>query len=134
MNLFQKIRDKIHATCKKSKNRTIPKRPYKDGKYRMSWHSIDRMNDRKITKGAVHVNLHTTPLKKTGIYYDKQGRPTYRRFGYNRIVTGINPKTNVVATTYWYHTRDYDKYLKEKPQHGKIFTRSRQIHKGIRAS
>lgn len=69
MVLLNLLRDLIHSNCKKSKNKSIPTKSYKDGKYRISNHAITRMNDRKITKGELHVNLHTTPIKLSPIKY-----------------------------------------------------------------
>ena len=37
-------------------------------------HCVERMNDRKINKGEMHVNLHTTPLFKTAVKTDIIGR------------------------------------------------------------
>ena len=45
------------------------------------------MNDRKINKGEMHVNLHTTPLFKTAVKTDIIGRKSYERYSNNKINT-----------------------------------------------
>lgn len=114
MGLFSYIRNKIHTTCKKSKDRTVPSEKYKDGKYKISKHAVERMTERKITKGEVHVNLHTSPIKKTTVKYDKHNRPSYERYSENKINTRINPKTKVVSTVSRFHTKEYEKIKKGK--------------------
>ena len=105
--------DKFHTNCKKSKDTSIPTKPYRDGKYKVSHHGVERMNERKITKGEVHVNLHTTPVKKTKVKYDSKGRPSYERYSHNKINTRINPRTNKVTTVSRYHTSEYNKLTKK---------------------
>ena len=114
MGLFSRLRDKTHTSCKKSKDTSLPSKPYKDGRYKVSQHGVDRMNERQITKGEVHVNLHTTPIKKTEVKYDKTGRPSYERDSDNKINTRINPKTRVVSTVSRFHTKEYEKIKKQR--------------------
>ena len=45
------------------------------------------MNDRKINKGEMHVNLHTTPLFITAVKTDNMGRKSYERYSNNKINT-----------------------------------------------
>lgn len=113
MGLFKIIRDSIHTTCKKSRDNTIPTQPYKDGKYKVTKHGVDRMKERQITKGEVHVNLHTTPIEKTKIKHDQQGRPYYERYAKNKIYTAVNPKNKNVATIRRYSTKKINKLKKE---------------------
>ncbi len=112
MALFSRLRDKIHTSCKKSKDTSLPSKPYKDGRYNVSQHSVLRMNERRISKGELHVNLHTTPIKKTKVRYDKNGRPSYERFSNNKINARINPKLNVVSTVSRFHSKEYNKIKK----------------------
>ena len=110
--MFNIIRDLIHTNCKKSKDKTIPKKSYKDGKYYITTHCVERMNDRKINKGEMHVNLHTTPLFKTAVKTDIMGRKSYERYSNNKINTRINPINNNVTTVSRFHTKKYDKLKK----------------------
>lgn len=59
-------------------------------------HCVERMNDRKIKKGEMHVNLHTTPLFKTAVKTDIMGRKSYERYSNNKINTRINPINNML--------------------------------------
>lgn len=114
MGLFSRLRDKIHTSCNKSKDTSLPSKPYKDGRYNVSQHGVDRMNERQITKGEVHVNLHTTPVHKTNVEMDEKGRPAYVRYSKNRTRTVINPKTKVVSTVSRFHTKEYEKIKKQR--------------------
>ena len=128
MGLFTMLTDKIHTSCKKSKDTSLPFKPYKDGRYNISQHCVDRMNERRITKGEVHINLHTKPIKKTKIKYDKLGRPSYERYSDNKICTRINPKNYFVSTVSRFHTKEYGKIKKQRRKnYGKIFFRSRCV-------
>lgn len=114
MGLVSFINDRIHTNCKKSKDSSIPKTPYKDGKYHVTIHAVERMNERKITKGAVHVNLHTKPLKVTQVKYDIKGRPSYERYSKNKVCTGINPKNQNVTTVREFASKKLSKFKKER--------------------
>jgi len=83
MKIISYLLSLFHSNCKKSKDGSIPYKPYRDGKYKVSSHAVERMNERKITKGEVHYNLHTIPIKVTSVIYDSQGRPSYRRSSNN---------------------------------------------------
>lgn len=83
-------------------------------KYKISKHAVDRMYERNITKGEVHYNLYTKPLKITPIKYDSFGRSSYEKFAYNKINTRINPKNNVVSKVSRYHTKKYEKIMRSK--------------------
>lgn len=54
----------------KGRDKTIPKLPYKVGKYKVTKHCVDDMNKRKITKGEVHINLSSKPIQVTKVKYD----------------------------------------------------------------
>lgn len=112
MGLFSFINDRIHTSCKKSKDNTFLRRVYKDGKYRVGVHAVDQMNKRKISKGELHVNLHTTPMKISQVKKDEYGRPSYERFSRNKINSRINPETNNVNTVSRFHTKEYNKMMK----------------------
>ena len=94
----------------KKKKRT--KKTYKGGKFYIITHCVERMSDRKINKGEMHVNLHTTPLFKTAVKTDIIGRKSYERYGDNKINTRINPINNNVTTVSRFHTKKYDKLKK----------------------
>lgn len=94
---------------RKAKNNTFPSKPYKDKPYNVSRHATERMRDRNITKGQIHTNLHTKPIKVTAVKYDKMARPSYERYSDNKIATSINPKNKVVVTVRRFHTDEYNK-------------------------
>lgn len=122
MNKLKKLRNKIHTNCRKSKDTTIPTKPYRDGLYKVSKHAVKRMNEREINKGQVHTNLRTTPLYKEKIKIGKNGRHSYQRYSINKINTRINPFTFNVNTVSYYHTKEWKKYLKGFiKKYGKIF-------------
>lgn len=122
MIFLSKLKNKFHTFCKKSKDKTIPDKPYHDGFYKTTWHCVNRMKERNITKGQLHVNLHTTPLKKTKTKKDKLGRPSYKRFSNNKICSKINPYTKRIPTVHEYETKDLLKYIREMgKKYGKIF-------------
>lgn len=100
--------------CKKSKDNTIPSSPYKVRKYNITKHCVDDMNERKITKGEIHVNLTTKPIQKTPVRIDNQGRPSYRRSSRNKITTAINPKNKNVTSVNRLHTKTYNKIMRGK--------------------
>lgn len=91
MRLIESVLNIFHTNCKKSKNRTIPSKPYRDRKYYVNNHCVKRMIERQINRGEVHYNLHTIPIEMTKVVYDKYGRPSYRRSSKNKITTAINP-------------------------------------------
>ena len=96
----------------KAKDKSIPQSTYKDGSYQISKHAIDRMNERKISKGDVHFNLHTKPLKRSKVKYDAQRRPSYERISSNSVATHINPKSKIVTTVHKVHTKKINKIKK----------------------
>lgn len=109
--LFNRFNDFYHTHCAASKDNAIPKSEYKDGKYSVTIHAVDRMNSRRITKGMLHVNLHTKPIFKTSVQYDTFNRPSYRQASKNKVVSVINPSNNNVVSV-WKHS--YNKIVKEK--------------------
>ncbi len=112
MGLFSFINDKIHTNCKKSKDTSYPDKPYKDGKYYITDHGVKRMNERRINKGAVHVNLHTKPIEISKVKIDSKGRSSYERYSKNKTCTGINSKNNNVATVREFSSKKLSKYKK----------------------
>ncbi len=98
----------------KSRDKSIPKEPYKVRKYNVTKHCVDDMNERKITKGEVYVNLTTKPIHVTEVKCDDKGRPSYRRSSKNKITTAINPKNNNVTSVNRLHTKTYNKIMKGK--------------------
>lgn len=104
----------------KSRDKSIPKEAYMVKKYKVTKHCVDDMNERKITKGEVHVNLTSKPIYVTEIKYDNNGRPSYRRSSKNKITTAINPNNNNVTSVNRLHTKTYNKIMKGKKWYGKI--------------
>lgn len=98
----------------RSRDKSIPKNPYKVRKYNVTKHCVDDMNERKISKGEVYVNLTTKPIHVTEVKYDDKGRPSYRRSSKNKITTAINPKNNNVTSVNRLHTKTYNKIMKGK--------------------
>lgn len=92
----------------KAKIMSIPRSPYKDGRYMVTNHCVQRMNLRGISQGALHTNLHTRALK-TKIKRDNYGRPSYNRISRNKIVSSINPRNNNVTSVRRMHTKDFNK-------------------------
>lgn len=70
------------------------------------------MNERNISKGDLHVNLHTKPIQKGKVKYDDRGRPSYERISDNKIVSEINPQNKKVTTVHSLHTKEYNKIKK----------------------
>lgn len=99
---------------KKAKDKTIPNKPYKDKPYNVSVHATEQMRNRNITKGEVHTNLHTKPIKTKPIKYDKQNRPSYEKYSDNKIATAINPTNKKVVTVRRFHTDEYNKIKQNK--------------------
>ncbi len=97
---------------KKSKDKTLPKNTYKIRKYYITKHCVKDMNDRKITKGEVYVNLTTKPINISKIKIDSFGRPSYRRSSKNKITTAINPINNNVTSVNRLHTKTYNKIMR----------------------
>ena len=87
---------------------SIPCSPYRDGRFKVSLHSVQRMNERGITQGALHTNLHTKAIK-TKVKRDNFGRPSYNRISQNKIVASINPKNNTVTTVRRMSTKNFNK-------------------------
>lgn len=98
----------------KAQDNPIPQAEYNDKPYFVSKHAVSQMNNRSISKGAVHTNLHTKPIHKTKIKVDKFGRPSYNRSSENKITTSINPKTKTVVTVHKLHSKDYAKYKNKR--------------------
>lgn len=82
----------------KSKDKTIPKKPYWVGWHKITEHAVKRMNEREITKGDVHENLTTKPIHKSKIKWDEKRRPSYQRTSKNSITTSINPFNQKVTS------------------------------------
>ena len=90
---------------RKARDNTIPKKQYRDGIYTTSQHCIQRMQLRKITKGELHVSLHTKPLAITR-EIDKLGRPAKIRYCKNRMRTVVNPDSKVIASIRNYKNKE----------------------------
>ena len=96
---------------KKSKDTTIPQSIYKDGRYKTSKHCIVQMQNRKITKGQLHVNLHTKPIL-TKQEIDDFGRRAIIRYSDNKTRAVVNPKKRVVASVRKYREKELKKATK----------------------
>ena len=102
---------------KKTKERCIPKEPYKVKKYYVTQHAINRMNERKISKGELYYNLTRKPLTITKVKIDKNNRPSYRKTTKNKITSAINPLNNNVVSVNRFHSKEYNKLIKnQKPK------------------
>lgn len=97
---------------RRSKDRTIPTKPYWVRWHWITMHAVKRMNERKITKGEVHENLTTKPIHKSKIKWDEKRRPSYQRTSLNKITTTINPFTQKVASVWITHTKKNQTLLK----------------------
>ena len=92
---------------KKTKERTIPKEPYKVRNYYVTAHAVKRMNERRISKGQLYYNLTRKPLEVTKVKFDKEGRPSYRRSSKNKITSAIDPRNKNVVSVNRLHTKKY---------------------------
>ena len=90
----------------------FPKRAYRVSGYRVGKHAVSRMRTRGVTKSALRYNLTHKPLYISKTKYNRRGRPSYLRYSRNRVVAAINPKTKHVNTTWKYHTKLMNKFLK----------------------
>ena len=86
-------------------------RPIRIGRYTLSKHVQNRIVNptREVTKCGVISNLLRKPLGLGKIKIDSKNRLSYERIG-DRVVTAINPLTNVVATVRKTNLRDARKY------------------------
>ena len=91
----------------KARITSIPRSPYRDGRFKVSKHSVQRMNQRGITFGELHTNLHTKAIKAR-VKRDNLGRPSYNRISQNKIVSSINPKNKTVTTVRRMHTKKFN--------------------------
>lgn len=99
---------------KKTKERTVPKEPYKVKGYYITAHAIKRMNERRISKGQLYYNLTRKPLEITKVKYDNNGRPSYRRSSKNKITSAINPNNENVVSVNRLHTKEYLELIKKQ--------------------
>lgn len=99
---------------KKTKDRSFPKEPYKVKKYYVTQHAVQRMNERKISKGSLYYNLIRKPLAISNVKFDNSGRPSYNRIAKNKICSSINPSNNNVVSVHKIHTKEYNKLIKRK--------------------
>lgn len=90
-----------------------PKRPYKTYGYYVTPHSIQRMNQRRISKGELGENLRKKPRYKSKVSYDTLKRPAYERYSFNKVLSIINPFRKVVASVRRYHEKDLLKKIKK---------------------
>ena len=99
---------------KKIKEQRFPKEPYKVKKYYVTQHAVQRMNDRKISKGNLYYNLTRKPLSITNVKFDSFGRPSYNRTTKTKICSSINPLNNNVVSVHKIHTKEYNKLISRK--------------------
>lgn len=90
----------------------FPRKSYRVSGFRVSSHAVKQMRSRGVTKSALRYNLKHKPLHTTGIKYNKRGRPSYIRYSRNKVALAINPRTNNINTTWKYHTKLMNKFLK----------------------
>lgn len=102
----------------KMKRKIIPKKPYHTSGYYVTKHATYDMQKREITKGELGYNLRKKPLLKTETKKDIFGRPAYKRFSLNRILSVINPFNKNVCSVRRFHDKelrkDMEKYGKNK--------------------
>jgi len=67
------------------------------------------MQIRNISKGKLGVNLRKKPALKTKVRKDFLGRFAYLRFGFNWILSVINPFTRRVCSVRRYHKEEMQK-------------------------
>lgn len=89
-----------------------PRKSYRVSGYKIGNHAIKRMRSRGVTKSALRYNLTHKPLHISKIRYNNKGRPSYLRYSRNKTVVAINPNTKHINTTWKYHTRLMNKFLK----------------------
>jgi hypothetical protein len=99
---------------KKTRERTIPKVPYKVRDYYVTVHAVKRMNERRISKGQLYYNLTRKPLEVTKVTFDKDGRPSYRRSSKNKITSAINPCNKNVVSVNRLHTKKYAQLMQKQ--------------------
>lgn len=87
------------------------------------------MQNRKITKGQLHVNLHTKPLAVEKQIDDK-GRPAKIRYSENKTRSVINPHSNVVASVRKYRNKEFNK-VKRGKRNGRFIKTSGEFFKTI---
>ena len=101
---------------KKTKERKIPQEAYKVKNYFVTPHAVQRMNERKITKGDLYYNLTRKPLDITKTKVDAMGRPSYRKTTKNKITSAINPINNHVVSVNKLHSKSYQKLINRTNQ------------------
>lgn len=89
-----------------------PRKSYRVSGYKIGSHAIKRMRSRGFTKSELRYNLTHKPLHISKIRYNNKGRPSYLRYSRNKTVVAINPNTKHINTTWKYHTRLMNKFLK----------------------
>ena len=92
----------------------IPKKPY-DVKvnYHITKHAIQRMKERRITKGQLRYCLTEKPLNLSDYKLDNKGRPSYCKYSDNFLNVRINPLNHNVPTVNQFSKDKYDKIKKE---------------------
>ena len=99
---------------KKTRDRTIPKMPYKVRDYYVTVHAVKRMNERRISKGQLYYNLTRKPLEVTKVKFDEEGRPSYRRSSKNKITSSINPYNKNVVSVNRLHTKKHAQLVQKR--------------------
>lgn len=95
----------------RARNASIPRSPYRDGRFKTTSHAIKQMRARNISKGALHINLHTRAIK-TRVRRDSLNRPSYRRITQNQIVSAINPNNNNINSVWSINKNRYNSYAR----------------------
>ncbi len=92
----------------------FPRKSYRVSGHRVSVHAVKQMRYRGVTKSALRYNLKHKPLHLTNIKYNKRGRPSYVRYGRNKIALAINPRTKNINTVWQCHTKLMNRFLRGK--------------------
>ena len=90
----------------------FPRKSYKVSGFKVGRHAVKRMRSRGVTKSALRYNLTHKPIHTTSIRYNRKGKPSYLRYSRNKTVAAINPKNKHVNTTWKYHTKLMNKFLR----------------------
>lgn len=99
---------------RKSKDRTIPKESYKVRQFQIIPHTVQRMQERNISKGELYFNLTRKPIQQTKVKIDSQGRPSYRKTTINKITSAINPINKNVVSVNRLHRKDFKKIMNNR--------------------
>jgi len=101
------------------RKKIIPKKPYNTSGYYVTSHAVRRMQERKISKGELGINLRKKPRYRTAIHVNEPGKPSYGRFSWNKICSVINPFMKCVATVFRYGESTLRRIMKKERKNGK---------------